>query len=131
MVSGRLAGAAVVALLGGALMPVAAHGASPQPPGSACRRTAGVVARTDGWSSIRAPSDLTVLEGFTVAPANARVLFAYDATHLDRSADGGCSWSTVFTVPAGLDLGQGERAQHLTEVEASGSGVWVVTSSAQ
>jgi hypothetical protein len=95
------------------------------PGDSACRRTDDVVARTDGWTSIRPPAGLGGLRGVAPDPAVLGRIYAYGDTEVVRSDDGGCSWTTVFTAPATTSRAT-VVGSHITGV-AVGSGVWVTT----
>ncbi len=97
--------------------------------GQACLGTHGVVARTDGWTSIRPPASLATLRGATGDPYVRQRIYAYDATTVDRSDDGGCTWHTVFNAPATLpSVPRDLAASRITQV-AVGNDVWVTTTS--
>ncbi|HVT65948.1 MAG TPA: hypothetical protein VHD81_12405 [Mycobacteriales bacterium] len=110
--------------------PLAIAGTSPGGAGvntQACRRTHGVIARTDGWTSIRPPANLLPLLGATADPRVLRRIYAWNATSVARSDDGGCSWRTVFDAPATVkSIPGGAAASHVTQV-AVADGVWVTT----
>ena len=107
--------------------PLALAGTGPGPNNQACRRTHGVVARTDGWTSIRPPVSVLPLRGATADPHALRRIYAYNATTVARSDDGGCSWRTVFNAPATVkSLPGGFAGSHIAQV-AVGAGVWVTT----
>ena len=98
-------------------------GLSPQ----ACSRTHGVIARTDGWTSIRPPTSLSGLLGVAADPWALARIYAYDATTVARSDDGGCSWQTVFNAPATVrSVPGGVLRSHIAQVVV-GDGVWVTT----
>ncbi|MGN6472171.1 MAG: hypothetical protein ACTHK4_00800, partial [Mycobacteriales bacterium] len=105
-------------------MAAGANGAGAGPNDQACRRTDNVVARTDGWTSIR--SSLPALEGATPDPDAFGRIYAYNATTVARSDDGGCSWRTVFNAPATTTAAQPVAQSRITGVEVGG-GVWVTT----
>jgi hypothetical protein len=92
-----------------------------------CRRTHGVIARTDGWTSIRPPNNLPGLLGVAADPRVTARIYAYNATTVTRSDDGGCSWQTVFNAPATVrSIPGGVLSSHIAQV-AVGDGVWVTT----
>lgn len=91
----------------------------------ACRRTGNVVARTDGWSSIHPPASLPGLRGVAPDPQAVGRIYAYNATTVARSDDGGCTWTTVFDAPATTAKVPRDLARsRITEVVV-GAGVWV------
>ncbi len=70
-------------------------------PASLCG-TGGLTSAADGWTRIRPPA--FVAGGSTVttmAPSLASVdrLYATNGTEVDVSTDGGCSWTSDFTIP--------------------------------
>lgn len=112
---------------------VAATGPNGSAPGAndaACRRTDNVVARTDGWTSIRPPASLAGLEGATADPARFGRIYAYNAATLARTDDGGCSWRTVFNPPATTTAAPRNLAHSQISHVVIGGGVWVTTSTA-
>ncbi len=94
----------------------------------ACRRTDNVVGRTDGWTSIRPPASLATLRGATPDPDAVGRIYAYSATTVARTDDGGCSWRTVFNAPATTTAGGSLLQSGITRVDV-GAGVWVTTAS--
>lgn len=104
--------------------PLALAGTSPGLNPQACRRTDGVVARTDGWTSIRPPANILPLRGTTADQRALRRIYAYNATTVVRSDDGGCSWRTVFDAPATAKSITRGVASRITQV-AVADGVWV------
>ncbi|HVV77518.1 MAG TPA: hypothetical protein VHC43_15950 [Mycobacteriales bacterium] len=118
--------AAVISVAAPAIaMPLAL--ASTSPYNQACRRTSSVVARTDGWTSIRPPAALAALRGAAADPQVAGRLYAYDATTVARSDDGGCSWNTVFNAPATTNAKPAGLAQSHIDGVVVGAGVWATT----
>ncbi|HVS67997.1 MAG TPA: hypothetical protein VHE56_05565 [Mycobacteriales bacterium] len=110
--------------------PLAVAATSAGPYNQACRRTSGVVARTDGWTSIRPPANLTAMRGATADPHVHGRLYAYNATTVERSDDGGCSWKSVFNAPATVQTRPGNVAQSHIDNVVVGAGVWVTTTAA-
>ena len=88
---------AVVAMVAAAGLPVGADAA----PAGACPTR--VTTTRDGWRRIAAPSFAAGgrgLSSYAVVPDDPGTYLATNGLSVSRSADGGCTWRPVYTLPA-------------------------------